>query len=207
MEPIFLILLISLILSGILIIYLKIRPSNKNSFLYFNYTLFISVLFFIPFSDPLQLPGFFASVILGLEVPSVYGILIGLVVINFSIYGIHIFLSSVRLIKAERYKKNLIFLGQFSRRRHPTFAAYHIIGLSYLILMGSVIGIIIISITMVFLYLNTYRIENNILIPKFGKEYIRYKKKLPRRIYSIDILALVTISYILFVFAIISIHF
>ncbi len=153
------------------------------------------------------MPGFFASVILEFEFPSIYGIIIGLVVINFSIYGIHIILSSVRLIKAEMYKKNLIFLGQFSRRRHPTFASYHIIGLSYLILMGSVIGIIIISITMVFLYLDTYRIENNILIPKVGKEYIRYKKKVPKRIYSIDILALVTISYLLFVFAIVSIYF
>ena len=177
----FIIILTILILNGILIIFLRYKEVKNKYLPYILAIMYTCALFFIHFFDPLQLPGFWASVILQNTEPSLYGFIVGLIVINCGIYGIHIFLSSVNLLRAERYKRRLITTGQFSRRRFPIYASYHLIGLSYLILMGSIAGVILSSLMMVFLFSDTSRIEKNVLIPKFKDEYLKYQKKVPKR--------------------------
>ncbi len=168
--------------------------------------MYACALFFIPFFDLLQLPGFWASVILQNSEPSLYGFILGLIVINCGIYGIHIFLSSVNLLRAERYKGRLVSTGQFSRRRFPIYASYHLIGLSYLILMGSITGVIFLSLMVGFLFSDTLQIEKNVLIPKYKDEYHRYQKNVPRRMFSSELLFILILEYILFLIGIIFDH-
>ena len=199
----FIIILAILILNGILIIFLRYKEPKNKYLLYILAIIYVCALFFIPFFDPLQLPGFWASVILQNTDPTLYGFIVGLIVINCGIYGIHIFLSSVNLLRAERYKRRLITTGQFSRRRFPIYVSYHLIGLSYLILMGSIAGVILSSLMMVFLFLDTSRIEKNVLIPKFKDEYHKYQKKVPKRMYSPELLFILILEYALFLTGII----
>jgi len=158
--------------------------------------------FFIPFYDPLQLSGFWASVILNNSDPTLYGFIVGLIVINCGIYGIHIFLSSANLLRAERYRGRLITTGQFSKRRFPIYASYHLIGLSYLILMGSIVGVIFLSLMMLFLFSDTARIEENVLIPKYKDEYHKYQNSVPKKMYSPELFFILILEYVLFVIGI-----
>jgi protein-S-isoprenylcysteine O-methyltransferase Ste14 len=199
----FFILLAILILAGILIVFLKYKEAKNKSLIYIFSLIYAVALFFIPFLDPLQVPGFWASVILQNSDPTLYGFIVGLLVINCGIYGIHIFLSSANLVRAERYRGRLITTGQFSKRRFPLYASYHLIGLSYLILMGTITGVIFLSFMTIFLFLDTSHIEENRLIPKYKDEYHRYKKKIPKRMYSTELLFILIIEYILFLIGII----
>jgi protein-S-isoprenylcysteine O-methyltransferase Ste14 len=191
-----------LVLDCILIAFLRQKESKNKILIYFCAVMYASALFFIPFYDPLQLSGFWASVILQNSEPTLFGFVIGLIVINCGIYGIHIFLSSANLLKAERYRGRLITTGQFSKRRFPIYASYHLIGLSYLILMGSITGVILLSFLMLFLFSDTSRIEKNVLIPKYKDEYHTYQHNVIKRVYSSELFFIVVLEYVLFVIGI-----
>jgi len=200
---IFFIIIAILILVGTLTIFLKYRETKYKYLIYIFAVTFASALFFVPYFDPLQLPGFWASVILQNSDPTLYGFIVGLIVINCGIYGIHIFLSSANLLRAERYRGRLITIGQFSKRRFPIYVSYHLIGLSYLILMGSATGVTFLSLMMVFLFSDTAQIEKNRLIPRYKNEYYIYQNKVPKRMYSREILIILIVEYILFLIGVI----
>jgi protein-S-isoprenylcysteine O-methyltransferase Ste14 len=194
---IFLIILAIVVLSGISVIFLRRKNSSNKVAIYIGAIIFVGANFLIPLFDPLKMPGFLASLIMGESIPSIYGFAVGLIVINIGIYGIHIFLSSFNLIKKKKYNY-LIFQGTYSKMRFPIFLAYHIIGLSYALLMGTITGIIIISVMMMFIYFEALRIENEELIPDFGDAYLEYQKKVPKKIYSKGVLLLLIFEYCLF---------
>lgn len=203
----FFIILAILFLDGITVIFLRFKKTKNTYLISIFASIYACALFFIPFFDPLQVPGFWASVILQNSDPSFYGFILGLIVINCGIYGIHIFLSSVNLLKAERYKHRLISTHQFSKRRFPIYASYHLIGLSYLILMGSITGAIFLSLMMIFLFFDTFKIEKNILIPRFKEEYHKYQNNVPKRMYSSELLFILILEYVLFIIGIILAYF
>ncbi|TFG15390.1 MAG: hypothetical protein EU535_01830 [Promethearchaeota archaeon] len=198
----FLIFLLILIVVSFLIVIYRRRYKERKPILYFLAIIYVSALFIIPFFDILKIPGFLASVIMEDIDPSLYGFIIGIIVINCGIYGIHIFLSSVNLLKAERYKNSIIFTGPFSKRRFPIIASYHLIGLSYLILMGSIVGVAILSIMMIFLFFDTQKVEKENLNSKFGDKYLKYKKSVPKRIYSTELFIILILEYSLFMIGI-----
>ena len=113
----FLTILIILVSDFILIVTLRYKDPKNKFLIYIFAIIYACALFFLPFFDPLQLSGFWASVILQNSEPTLYGFIVGLIVINCGIYGIHIFLSSTNLLIAERYRGRLITIGQFSKRR------------------------------------------------------------------------------------------
>lgn len=199
----FIIILAILILVGTLTVVLKYKGTRYKYLIYIFAIMYACTLFFMPFFDPLQLPGFWASVILQNSNPTLYGFIIGLIAINCGIYGINIFLSSANLLRAERYRGGLIITGQFSKIRFPIYVSYHLMGLSYLILMGSPIGVISLSLMTVFLFSDTNQIEKNVLIPKFKDEYHKYQKEVPKRMYSLRLLFILILEYILFIIGVI----
>jgi len=194
---IFLIILAIVVLSGISLIFLRRKNSSNKVVVYIGAIIFVGANFLIPLFDPLKMPGFLASLIVGESIPSIYGFAVGLIVINIGIYGIHIFLSSFNLIKKKKYNY-LVSQGTYSKTRFPIFSAYHIIGLSYALLMGTITGIIIISVTMTFIYFEALKFENEELIPDFRDAYLEYQKKVPKKIYSKGVLFLLIFEYCLF---------
>lgn len=203
----FVITLLILFISLILLIFLRSKETEIKSLIYLFAIIFACGLFFLPFFDIFVLSGFLASVLLQNSFFTIYGAIIGLIVIEFGIYGIHIFLSSVNLIREERYKQRFVSIKQFSKKRFPIIASYHLIGLSYVILMGSITGVVILSIMMIFLSYDTSKIEEKILIPKFGEKYLKYQKIVPKRIYSTELVIILTLEYILFLIAILIFYF
>ena len=200
----FVIFLLIVIIDSILIVIFRQRKKESKFIFYFITIIYTSALFFIPFFDVLKIPGFLASFIMEDIDPSLYGFIIGIIVINCGIYGIHIFLSSVNLLKAERYKNSLISTGQFSKRRFPIIASSHLIGLSYLILMGSVTGVVTLSIMMTCLFFDTLKIEKEELIPRFGDKYLKYQNSVPKRVYSTELIIILILEYLLFAFGILG---
>jgi len=200
----FVIFLLIVIIDSILIVIFRQRKKESKFIFYFITIIYTSALFFIPFFDVLKIPGFLASFIMEDIDPSLYGFIIGIIVINCGIYGIHIFLSSVNLLKAERYKNSLISTGQFSKRRFPIIASSHLIGLSYLILMGSITGVVTLSIMMTFLFFDTLKIEKEELIPRFGDKYLKYQNSVPKRVYSTELIIILILEYLLFAFGILG---
>ena len=200
----FVIFLLIVIIDSILIVIFRQRKKESKFIFYFITIIYTSALFFIPFFDVLKIPGFLASFIMEDIDPSLYGFIIWIIVINCGIYGIHIFLSSVNLLKAERYKNSLISTGQFSKRRFPIIASSHLIGLSYLILMGSITGVVTLSIMMTFLFFDTLKIEKEELIPRFGDKYLKYQNSVPKRVYSTELIIILILEYLLFAFGILG---
>ena len=86
------------------------------------------------------------------------------------------------------------------------FAAYHIIGTTFFVVMGAPIGLIIFSILIIPLNFEAIRIEK-ILVKKFGEKYQLYQKQVPKRIYSLDILCILIINYGLLIIGIIGLVF
>jgi protein-S-isoprenylcysteine O-methyltransferase Ste14 len=200
----FVIFLLILIIDSILIVIFRQKKKECKSVLDFIAIIYVSALFFIPFFDILKIPGFLASFIMEDIDPSINGFIIGIIVINCGIYGIHIFLSSVNLLKAERYKHSLITTGQFAKRRFPIIASCHLIGLSYVILMGSITGVATLSVMMIFLFFDTLKIEKEELIPNFGDKYLKYQKTVPKRVYSTELLIIFILEYSLFALGILG---
>lgn len=194
----FLILLGTLIFGLFLIAYYKLKSPDKGFLLFIGVFLSIGALFFIPFFDPLKIDGFLAYVMTQNTYPSIFAIIGGLTVINCAVYGIHLFLSAMKLIRAEEFKNPLVQTGSFAKRRHPIYASYQIIGLSFQVLMGSVSGVLILSIIIVLLYLEACRVEYRILLPKYRDAYLEYKKKVVKRLYSKDVSSILIIIYAIF---------
>ena len=203
---IFFLLLGIVIISIILIAYQKSKNQyKKNVYFGWIFSLIICIIL-LPLYDPLILRGFLASAIQGRYEYSVFGLFAGLISINIAIYASWIFMTSIELQNAERYKGKLITIKQYGKRRHPIFASYHIIGSSYFVIMGAPICLIIFSIIMIFINIEAKRIDEQ-LSRKFGEKYQTFKKQVPRRIYSADVLCLVIINYSLLIVGIIGLVF
>jgi len=200
--------LIGLLIVGVfLIIYQKLKALSQEYLYYIGLLIVIVVLFLIPFYDPLQMPGYLAAVIQLKSPFTIFGMLVGLIVINIAIYGIVIFYSSVELITADRYKGKLLAVRYYRKIRHPIFASYHIIGSSFYILMGAPSGLIIFDMLMILLNFEAIRIEKRKLTQRFGESFQDYKKLVPNRIYNNEILGLLIISHSLLILGIIGLVF
>jgi protein-S-isoprenylcysteine O-methyltransferase Ste14 len=196
-----------LLIGLLLIIYYKLKAPDKDLLLFSGFIISVSALFFISLFDPLLISGFLAFVITQNAYPSIFAIISGLIVINCAVYGVHILISAFKLRIAERSKNPLIRTGPYAKRRHPIFASYQIIGLSLFVLMGSLSGVIIFSILMLLLFIETFRIERRVFFPKFKDDYLEYVKFVPKRIYSKDVLGILLIIYIILVIALIGVSF
>ncbi|MHA1149031.1 MAG: hypothetical protein ACTSR8_12405 [Promethearchaeota archaeon] len=191
----YMILLALLTLVGIFIIVVRTTTKEPDAKLYALCVLFVILLIIFPFFDLLIMQGFLAAILLETSVPSIYGAICIALCGNLSIYGIHIFGSSVNLLHGERYKEEVIYGGQFTKRRFPIFSSFHIIGLAYQTAMGSLTGILIISVVMVFLNLEANHIQKKRLVSPKKEAYEIYMRKVPKKIYSIDVMVLIIIMY------------
>ena len=189
-----------LLIGAILILIQRIKFSEKEYLMWIGSLLILLGLLLLPFYDPLLVSGFLASMILDTSKPSTYGVITGFVVINCSMYGINIWISSLNLKYGERYRGKLIYTGQFAKRRHPMLASYTIMGLGYGILMGSITSVIIMSIVMIYLHFLAGWKEKKKLIPRYGKEYEGYQQNVLSKIFSFDIIMILLIEYALFIF-------
>jgi protein-S-isoprenylcysteine O-methyltransferase Ste14 len=190
----------------ILAIFQKLKAQDKEYLYYIGVVIVVMCLFILPFVDPLQMLGYLAAAFQPNASYSIFGAIAGFVAINIAIYAIWIFLTSIEYIFAERFKGKLITIKQYEKRRHPIFASYHIIGSSYYVIMGAPIGLIIFSIIMILLNYEAIRIEKDSL-RKFGESFQAYKMKVPRRLYSMDILCLLIVNYSLLIIGIIGLVF
>ena len=202
----FLILVGILLCAVILLIYQKLRAVEQQSLYYLAVFTIISCLVLLPFEDPLQLPGYFAAALQEKSFFSLFGAMAGLITINIAIYGFAIFYMTMELSTGERFKGKLLTIKTFKKRRYPTFASYHLIGSSYFLLMGSPIGLIIFTLLMILPNFEIIRLEKKHLA-KFGDSFLAYKKNVPRRIYSKDILCLLLVNYGLILIGITGIVF
>ncbi|TFF95182.1 MAG: hypothetical protein EU544_03325 [Promethearchaeota archaeon] len=188
------------------IFYLRIIESDRTNLIIFFGGVLALILFFLPFFDPLKMRGYLAGILMQTSTPSLYGVLMIFLAGNIGIYGVHVFLSSVNIMRGDRYKDKVISSGQFSKRRHPIFAGFHIVGLAYNALMGSITGIIITSILAVLFYWDVTRLENQVYKHKFGKTYEAYKRAVPKKIYSFDIILAVGVLYVAWIIGMLGIY-
>ena len=191
----YLILLAIFTVSGILIIVFRTTSEGPDARLYLFCVIFVVLLIILPFFDLLIMQGFLAAIILETSVPSMYGAICIVLCGNLSIFGIHMLGSSVNLLHGERYKEEVIYGGQFTKRRFPIFASFHIIGLAYQAAMGSLTGILIVSIVMVFINSEANRIQKKKLASSLKQSYEIYMRKVPKKIYSVDVLMIVIVMY------------
>ncbi len=201
----FYILLLILIIAIVFLIVQRVKMPRNLGLLKLGGALYVGSMFLIPFFDPFQIPGYLTAIIMQTTFPSYFATFTIFVVANCGIYGVHIFLSSMYLKNAERYKNKLISQGQYSKVRHPIFASYHIVGAAYFVVMGSIVGIIVLSASMAFLYFESKRIEKIVLVPRYKDIYQGYKENVPKRIYSLTILGILIIIYGLFLIGLIGV--
>ncbi len=202
----FILILGFLIIGVLLIIYQKLKTRDKEYLYYIGIFITFICLIFLPLVDPLPMLGYFAAVIQERSFFSIFGAIAGFISMNIAIYGFAIFYSSIELITAERFKGKLITIKHYKKRRHPIFASYHIIGSSYFVMMGAPIGLIVFTLLMVLLSLEANRIDK-ISLRKFGEPFLTYKKSVPKRIYSNDILFILIINYSLLIIGVIGLVF
>ncbi len=200
----FYILLLLLIVGIVILVIQRFKAPKNIGLLKLGGVLYLGSIFLIPFFDPLQIPGYLAAIVLENSFPSIYATFAIFVVANCGIYGAHIFLTTMYLKTAERYRNKLINYGQYSKVRHPIFASYHIVGAAYFVVMGSIVGMIVLSASMAFLYFESKRIEKLVLVPRYGDIYQGYKENVPRRMYSLVILSVLIIIYGVFVIGLIG---
>lgn len=178
-----------------MIILFRISKEEPDVKLYLVCVIFVALLIILPFFDLLLLQGFLVAIILETSFPSTFGVICIFLFGNLSIYGIHMFASSVNLVHGERYKEEVIYGGQFTKRRFPHFAACHIIGLAYQGLMGSLTGILIVSLVMIFLNWEANRTQKRKLASPKKEAYEIYMNKVPKKIYSMKVLMIIFIMY------------
>ena len=200
----YLIILGILILGLILLIIQRSDVPDKLSLLYLGGVLYLGGFLLVPFYDAFQLGGYIASVLVKNSIPSIFGILSGIVAVNCAVYGAHVFFASMRYKRAERFKSKMIFVGQYAKRRHPIFASFHVMGLSYCLLMGTLSGFLIFNITIILLYLEA-RNSDARMIQKFGDAYLEYKQKVSRRMYSVDINSVLIVLYSIFFIGVVGV--
>lgn len=202
------VILIILILVGVSFYLLQLfrYPENKGIL---GASLIISIgsILVLPFFDPIKMQGFLAALFTEESAPSIYGIIVGLIVSNFSIYSIHILASSIILKRGERFQEGVISIGQYSRRRHPILISSFVLMLSYQIVMGSIAGIVVLTLVLCFLPIIAKKKEEKELIPKYGRSYESYQEKVPKMLFSLDVLGILIIYYALFFIGLFGIIF
>lgn len=70
--------------------------------------------------------------------------------------------------------------------------------------MGSITGVVSISVIMIFLFFNTLKIEKEELIPSFGDKYLKYQNAVPKRVYSTELIIILILEYSLFALGILG---
>jgi len=73
----------------------------------------------------------------------------------------------------------LLKTGYYQKVRHPMFGGIALFFLTWNILWGSIAGLIAMGIWMLLFFNDARKEENQQLIPKFGQEYLDYKKVTP----------------------------
>jgi protein-S-isoprenylcysteine O-methyltransferase Ste14 len=164
---------------------------------------------FLPLFDPIQLDGYIASVVMKNRIPSYFGITVGFIAGNCSIYGIHVFASGLlqKRNKGDLLKVQFIRLGQYSKRRHPIYISSYFLSLCYAILMGSPTLVFISSCLLILLYFHAKSIEKSLLINKFGDDYVDYQTRVPKLMFSNDFLFLTIGIYVLFLIGLVGVLF
>ncbi|MFX0000020.1 MAG: methyltransferase family protein [Candidatus Hodarchaeota archaeon] len=110
--------------------------------------------------------------------------LIGIIII---IFGIKILSLIKKLLKAANIEEtghNLIKTGVYEIARHPQYFSWILIYLGITFILDSFIAIITIPILLILTELLCFLEEKYLLIPKFGENYDRYKKKTPYKLIS-----------------------
>ncbi|MGQ4874515.1 MAG: hypothetical protein ACP6IY_10640 [Promethearchaeia archaeon] len=204
---IFIILVISISILIIALFNIRRKSNRTTSQQYFIIILLLICLIIIPFYDLLQLTGYLAAIILEKSFPTIYGTFIAFLFGNLSIYGIHIFGKSIKYKTAERYRNRVIYTDFYTKMRHPLYASYHIIGLAYEGTMGSITGVIFITVIMILLYFDAKRLELIYLNSKHRADYQFYMENVKKRIYSLNVLIIIISMYAALVIGIIGILF
>ena len=182
----------------VFIFYQRVKNLKNETIFYCGFILAVIALALLPFVDPLKMAGYFAETLLELLPVSTFAIIAGFFSINIGIYGIYVLAKSYSLLKEARKRGILLHQDQFKKRRFPVFASFHLLGICYYVLMGSPVGVITMNLIAIILYLEVLRVEKKFLIPNFGERYIEYKQRVPRRIYSDDILILLIVLHGMF---------
>ncbi|MHA1280859.1 MAG: hypothetical protein ACTSQP_00010 [Promethearchaeota archaeon] len=200
-----LIFIISILITALFTV--RRKSTRTTSQQYVIITFLLIGLFILPFYDLLLLKGYLAEIILEKSYPMIYGVIIAFIFGNLGIYGIHIFGKSIKYKTAERYRNRVIYTDFYTKMRHPLYASYHIIGLAYEGTMGSITGVIFVTIIMVLLYFDAKRLELIYLNSKLRADYQFYMENVKKRIYSLDVLIIIIIMYVALVIGIIGILF
>jgi len=187
-----------LAIGAVLIVLQRVKFLNNKPLLILGVVLFLVSFILLPFFDVLLMEGFLVSVILEQSFPTLFSFIIGIIVINGAVYGIHILASSISLLSAEKSSKKPPHTEQYAKRRHPILTSFSLMGIGYAILMGSISTVMISSIMIPLLYLESIRAEKKELIPKFGQVYKGYASNVPKRIFSVDIMLVLILEYALF---------
>jgi protein-S-isoprenylcysteine O-methyltransferase Ste14 len=87
-----------------------------------------------------------------------------------------------KLEKTEGEDQHLVTKGVYKIVRHPDSLAWILIFIGSTLILDSAICLILIPILVILTQLDSFLREKYILIPKFGKIYENYKKKIPYRI-------------------------
>lgn len=181
-----------------LLVYRELGRSQSKSILILGGILLVLGLALLPFFDPFLLDYWLASIILGRKLPNLFTILFGLIVLNCCVYGIHILASSISLKYAEKDSGKILYTEQYSKRRHPILASYGLIGLGFEVLMGSVTGVILMTGLIILFVYESVHLEKTVLIPRHGQVYKGYMKNVPHRLFSMDVMLLLSIEYVIF---------
>jgi len=111
--------------------------------------------------------------------------IIGYITWIFSVYfglvPMWVFKKKGEVVKGENYTKTnkLVDTGTYAIIRHPQYLAGILVSLSITFWVQSFLSMILTVIVIILIYQWSYS-EDNILITKFGNEYIEYKRKVTR---------------------------
>ncbi|MEN8908051.1 MAG: hypothetical protein ABF289_19025 [Clostridiales bacterium] len=132
------------------------------------------------------------DVIIGSEIVyfnlSLFEILSIFIYCPLALYGIYMIVDSLPDPKKKdcesrdviKFEKN----GLYSKVRHPIYAGFIIFQTGLWLSLCSLYSVFIVILFDSILIFNTYRKENNELIPKFGKEYKEYMNEVKPRLFK-----------------------
>ena len=78
----------------------------------------------------------------------------------------------------------LIISGVYSVVRHPIYLSWILISMGFSFIFDSFITILFIPILTLLLEIHSILEEKYVLLPNFGDEYLKYKKKIPFRLFA-----------------------
>ena len=102
---------------------------------------------------------------------------------SFMIFGISFRIVAIKILKKAfsstlqiKDGQRLITKGLYSKFRHPSYTGAWILFLGDALLFQSFIGLVILGVGMFIVYIQRIKIEEEMLLNEFGKEYKEYMK-------------------------------